>query len=73
MPGMGQSVAMLVLAVLVAAAMVLTLAWFFKRLRRIEEARWGAARNKQGLSSEMEWTSALRRVLQSLRRRGRRA
>ena len=32
---------MLVASIIVAAAMGVILTWFFKRLRRIEEERWG--------------------------------
>jgi uncharacterized protein HemY len=38
---MGTSIMMLVAAIIVAAAMGFILTWFFKRLRRIEEERWG--------------------------------
>jgi hypothetical protein len=38
---MKGNVLMFVSSLLVVGAMALTLLWFFQRLRRIEEQRWG--------------------------------
>jgi Zn-dependent protease with chaperone function len=59
------NLSLLVLSLVVAGAMAWILVWFFRRLRAIEAARWGADVHKRGLSQEMEWTSALRRLAQA--------